>query len=547
VTEPLVLGRYRVVRRLAQGGMGVVYLGRLEGGAGFSKAVIIKRVLPDLDQQPDHTARFIREAQILSQLQHPCIVGVLDFGETESGYAMVLEYMHGYDLGRWLKYLQLSSTLMPWEQAIFIILRALDGLHYAHTMRRSDGTAAGVLHRDISPGNILLDLEGQIRLLDFGIARALQGDADQYKTRDGALSGKTGYLAPELFSAGASSVASDIYACAVVLYMMLAGVHPFTADSDGQTMWRVLQEMPAPLTAFRSDLPAELNATLFRSLAKDPQQRHPSAERFAQELRKLLTRSESDLLLELRQRLRCDFTGKMPELLGIEPLAARDKAWRVVQGPAAIALQSSQFPPALGAGQVTVVARPIAATPPGPVPEESPSPTPAKAGAAITARAREPSTKLGWGLGLGLGLGLVVLLLLRLLAPRREEHAAAGPMIVVASPERRDVPLVTVAPPEPAASGATEESSTIFRQLARRQVALQACFQGSSGGARDTITIGFDVAASGQVTGATLEPAALAATPVGQCLLGVAQGTQFEGLLHPVHFSVPLHARVLVK
>ena len=115
----LVLGRYRVVRRLTQGGMGVVYLGRVEGDAGFAKAVVIKRILQDIADVEEHTAQFIREAQILSHLQHPGIVGVLDFGRSGDGYSMVLEYVHGYDLGRWLKYLQNCQQRMHFGMTNF--------------------------------------------------------------------------------------------------------------------------------------------------------------------------------------------------------------------------------------------------------------------------------------------------------------------------------------------------------------------------------------------------------------------------------------------
>jgi serine/threonine protein kinase len=205
-----VLGRYRVVQRLAQGGMGVVYLGRLDGAAGFAKPVVIKRIISDAEDQQGSTARFIREAQILSNLQHPGIVGVLDFGEEDERYSMVLEYVNGYDLGRWLKYLQLKAHKMHWEEAVFIILRVLDALAHAHGFRRSDGTSAEVLHRDISPGNVLLDVEGRVRLVDFGIARMDAGTGEQFKTETGVLKGKLAYLAPELFAGMPPSPASDL-------------------------------------------------------------------------------------------------------------------------------------------------------------------------------------------------------------------------------------------------------------------------------------------------------------------------------------------------
>jgi serine/threonine protein kinase len=559
MSERLVLGRYRVVSRLAQGGMGVVSLGRVEGAAGFSKPVIIKRILPGLDDQEDHTARFIREAQILSQLQHPCIVGVLDFGQEEDGYAMVLEYMHGYDLGRWLKYLQLTSTRMPWDEAVFIILRALDGLHYAHTFHRSDGTPAGVLHRDISPGNILLDLEGQVRLLDFGIARTLQADADQYKTQDGVLSGKIGYLAPELFSASASSVASDIYACSVVLYLMLAGVHPFSAESESRTMWRVLNEMPAPLSRWQRDLPGELETTLFRALAKQPEQRHESAEQLARELRRLLPRNESEILCSLRQRLRRDFTGELPSLLKVEPLADRDRAWRTAQSttqPSVAPLRSSRLPAPLQSQPPTLVLPTALARAGASSALESTDGPPSPLVSDVARSGRSSLRKLA----LALGLGLPVLVGSLLSWSASQPAASPGRLIVVESPEAHEPAaalLAAAAAKEPAAplapavagSYVPDESGLISRQLARRQAALQACFQQfpKEQAARAPIILGFDVAQSGQVTAASLEPVSLEETSIGQCLLRVARATQFQPLRDPIHFSVPLQARALAK
>lgn len=539
----LVLGRYRAVRRLGQGGMGVVHLGRIEGAAGFAKPVVIKRIRSDIGARQDHTARFIREAHILAQLQHPCIVSVLDFGREGDGYAMVLEYMHGYDLACWLRYLQRTSTRLDWQEAVLILLRALDGLHYAHTFCRSNGAPGGVLHRDISPGNILLDMEGQVRLLDFGIARRLEDDAAQYQTREGVLSGKTGYLAPELFSGVPSSIASDIYACAVVLYYTLSGVHPFLSQSEYHTMWRVLEEVPPRLTSLRADLPPELDAVVFRSLAKQPAQRHPSALEFATELRKLLTRSEGELQLALRQRLRSDFTGAMPALLELEPLEQRERAWSAAQDAGAVdapPLSSNQLSAVLREAPTAVDARPSA--------KARLSPPAAKLAASQTPAARR---QYGWALGGGallLAGGSI------LLAQQRGGSAPAEQrFIVVESPTAAASPTLAAtsgAPAEGAAAlqppSAGAVSAAVARQLARRQAALQSCIQQELAGVGSgtvEATLHFDVAASGAVQAATLEPGTLESSPVGQCLLRVARETTFQGLQEGVRFSVPLRTR----
>jgi len=554
-TEPeRVLGRYRVVRRLAQGGMGVVYLGRLEGAAGFSKPVIIKRVLPDAENPAASEARFIREAQILSHLQHPCIVGVLDFGRDDDGYAMVLEYMHGYDLGRWLKYLQLTRLELPWEEALLIALRALSGLHYAHTFRRSDGSEAAVLHRDISPGNILIDLEGQVRLLDFGIARMAQGDAAQYKTQEGVLQGKVSFLAPELFCGDEPSASSDTYSLAIVLYQMLTGIQPFKADNDSQTMWRVLQAAPQPLATYRADLPAGLEPILFRALEKSPEKRYESAEHFARALRALSKRNEADVQSDLQAHVRRDFAGNLPARLDIEPLGERDRAWRSAGDTGSVlpALRSSLSPPALSSPPT--VKQPTAAPA---LPEAS------------WERAGSPAgtSDKRWRLPLALaGVSLLagVAWLLRqkpatsegrfiVVEGQGSEHAAAAdPGALNAAPGAAppaEYPVAAAAGDGAGAPSVAADRAALARQLARRQAAFQACVreqpQDPSGEVQ--LTLSFEVAASGQVSGASLVPTAIEATEAGRCLLRVARATQFQQLTQPLHFSVPLRARAVAR
>jgi eukaryotic-like serine/threonine-protein kinase len=556
MTEPeRVFGRYQIVRQLAQGGMGVVYLGRLEGAAGFSKPVIIKRVLPDVANPRESQARFIREAQILSHLSHPCIVGVLDFGRDDDGYAMVLEYMHGYDLGRWLKYLQLTEVSLPWEEALLIALRALSGLHYAHTFRRSDGSEAAVLHRDISPGNILIDLEGQVRLLDFGIARMAQGDAAQYKTREGVLQGKLSFLAPELFAGDEPSASSDTYSLAIVLYEMLTGIHPFKADNDSQTMWRVLQEAPEPLATYRADLPAGLEPALFRALEKVPEKRYESAEHFARALRALWQRDEADIQSELQAHVRRDFAGDLPARLDIEPLGERDRAWRSVDdtGSAVPALGSSHWPPALSS----------------PPPPEQHLAAPALPEASWE-RTGSPASTSDKRWRLPLALALVSLLAGGAWLLRQTPKASEGRFIVVEEQGSEHAAAATdpgalnaaggAAPPadHPVALAGGDgaggpsvdaDRAALVRQLARRQAAFQACVRGQ---ARDLsgelqLTLSFEVAATGQVSKASLVPSAIEATEVGRCLLRVAHATQFQQLTQPLHFSLPLRTRAVAR
>jgi serine/threonine protein kinase len=574
-----VLGRYRVVQKLAKGGMGVVYLGRLEGAAGFAKPVVIKRIIPDSDDPTESTARFIREAQILSHLQHPGIVGVLDFGEEEQGHAMILEYVHGYDLGRWLKYLQIGSQRMHWEEAVFIMLRVLDALSYAHGFRRGDGTAAQVLHRDISPGNVLIDLEGRVRLLDFGIARMAEDDA--YRTQTGVLKGKVPFLAPELFTSDPPSAASDIYACGVVLYQMLAGSHPFTGENDSKLMWRIITEGPKPLSQWRDDLPVGLEAPIFVALNKDPGNRQASAERFAAELRQTLCRRETEIGVALRERVRRDFAGDMPKLLRLESLAERERAWRsaknsVPPDPPTLVVDA---PRVLSAqiGALNRPSQPTVTASPQPIAEPSTgqarslrSSSTSPSGQPRSRAARRPDWQTLALVALGVGIVVAVSMVgvLRLLAPR-PPPVAASRFIVVESPDKGAAAAssppapetqVAVAQPRPALAEPGPVTDTappvarraepagalsLTRHFAQREGQLQKCFEtyASALSGQPQISVNFEVGASGKVQSATLDPSSLAATPLGGCLLGVARATSFGVVGKPLRFSIPIRAR----
>jgi serine/threonine protein kinase len=566
-----VLGRYRIVRRLAQGGMGVVYLGRVEGAAGFAKAVVIKRIIVGAGSPTESTARFIREAQILSNLQHPGIVGVLDFGEEDEGYSMVLEYVHGYDLGRWLKFTQLTRRPVDWEHALYITLCVLEALGHAHDYRRPDGTPAEVLHRDVSPGNILLDLEGRVRLLDFGIARMAE-DADLYKTRDGIINGKIAFLAPELFSSAPPSRSSDVYSCAVVLYQMLAGHNPFTSDNERHMLARVMSEMPAAASKLRPDLPPALDAILARALAKTAERRFPDGNALAQALRACLTRDTLQVAASLRERLRADFIGDMPQRLKLESLAERDRAWRLAQGDSAL----ESTPPRSSAadatpepGSATIISPPESH--PAPSHPIEPDAAPATLPRAVSTR---PERRYLYALGLCvIGLAVAVGVAGTLLYSRQSAAPAAQRFILVESPSAapragaepspappagdapQPAPEPAVAPTRPAtrppakARRVAPTPASLSRAFARRNDELESCFERHAAQleGRPAISVEFRAERSGRVAAAKLSPSQLEGTPLGQCLLRVAKDTRFGPLERAQTFSIPIHARAVER
>jgi serine/threonine-protein kinase len=323
----VLLGRYRVVRELAKGGMGVVYLARAEGAVGFVKPVVIKLLLPEHAEDRRFVGMFVREAQILSQLRHPSVVDVLEFGEQDGAYVLVLEYVRGYHLGQWTRYLSLKKRTAPVEILIQIVIDVLDALHHAHNQVHPDGTPMQIVHRDVSPSNVLLDEDGRGRLLDFGVARMRSGAHDE-KTQFKGFMGKLPYTAPEIFTGVEASPKSDLYACAVVLHELLLGRNVFRAENQAATMHRVMSHTPEPVEPARPDVPPGLDAMLTRALAKAPADRYPDARAFAAALRKLQREQESDVRARLADLLRADFGGEMAALLNLESLVERDEAWR---------------------------------------------------------------------------------------------------------------------------------------------------------------------------------------------------------------------------
>jgi len=323
-----ILGRYRVVRKLARGGMGAVYLARTEGAEGFARPVVIKRVLATLMGDDEVAAMFVREARILSELQHPNITPVLDFGQDSDGaYVMVLDYVNGYHLGQWSRYRRKSSGEIPCDIVLYIMGRVLDALHYAHTLTRSDGKTVQIIHRDVTPSNVLLDLQGQVKLLDFGIAR-VSGDETVMVTETPQVKGKLPYLALEIFQGKDPSARSDVYSAGVVLYELLAGHNPFMGRETADIFHKVLTENLSSVHAVRDDAPEDIDVVLAKAVNRDPAARYQSAAEFAEALSNMQERSDVAVADDLRKQVQQDFQGEMPKALKLEPLSVRDAAWR---------------------------------------------------------------------------------------------------------------------------------------------------------------------------------------------------------------------------
>lgn len=273
--ETRQLGRYELIKRIAVGGMGVIYLAKSRGTAGFEKTVIIKKILDHLAEEQEFITKFLDEGRIVVNLTHGNIVPVFDMGEEDGEYFIAMEYVPGRDLRDVLKRLQKEEQIIPAHLAVHIVTEACKGLEYAHRRTDDAGNPLNIVHRDVSPSNILISRDGEVKIIDFGIARATSRAA---KTVSGRIQGKICYMSPE--QAGGKSVdhRSDIFSAGVVLYEMLTGKRPFQGESDLQSLDLVRQCEFAPPSELNPEIPDELNAIVEKALERDRDKRYQSID-----------------------------------------------------------------------------------------------------------------------------------------------------------------------------------------------------------------------------------------------------------------------------
>ena len=276
MTEPIrKLGRYELLRQVATGGMGEIYLARTRGAGGFEKHLIIKTILPHLAEQEEFVTKFLDEGRIVVQLTHGNIVPVFDMGEEDGEYFIAMEYVPGLDVRAILKRLSARGEQMPIEVALYITCELCKGLGYAHRKTDDDGNCLNIVHRDVSPSNVLVSREGEVKIIDFGIARAAGKVAE---TKSGSIQGKCCYMSPEQARGKSLDARSDIFSTGVLLYEMLTGQRPFEGDSDLESLELVRQcDADAP-GALRPEVPQQVDAIVERAMARDPDDRYQAID-----------------------------------------------------------------------------------------------------------------------------------------------------------------------------------------------------------------------------------------------------------------------------
>lgn len=278
----IVGGRYELIDVAGSGGMANVWRGRVRGDSGFVRDVAVKQMHQNLAVQPTYVAMFIEEARLGSTLQSPNIAGVHDFIHDGGNYYMVLEWIEGVDLGTWIRWHTQRREPTRWELVAAVGIGVLRALAAAHERTGADGQVLPAVHRDVSPHNILLTTRGMVKLIDFGLAFAL--DRPVETTEQGIVKGKMSYLAPEIVAGSAPLPASDQFACGSVLWEALVGRKLFDGATDYDVYCRLRECVVQPLRPLRPDVPQAFVSVIQRALSASVDARFPSTREMARQL-----------------------------------------------------------------------------------------------------------------------------------------------------------------------------------------------------------------------------------------------------------------------
>jgi serine/threonine protein kinase len=280
--EPIQFGKYTLYERIGRGGMADVFKGRIQGPAGFERVFVVKRILPHLSDDPAFIQMFVEEAKLSARLSHPNIVQIFELGSVEGEYFISMEHVAGHDLAETMRALwKVAGPPRP-DLVAYIGREICRALAYAHGLGDEDGQPLGIIHRDVSPSNVMLSYEGTVKLLDFGIAKAL-GDTGE-APRTNSLKGKYAYMAPEQTESDHVDHRIDIFATGIVLHEVLTGRRLFKGANDLQTIERVRRCEIRPPSQHNPACPPELDAAVMKALARDKNDRFQAAAEMADAL-----------------------------------------------------------------------------------------------------------------------------------------------------------------------------------------------------------------------------------------------------------------------
>ena len=332
--EPKKFGKYQLLQKIALGGMAELYRSKVTRAHGFEKLVAIKKILPHLTDQGNLVKAFIDEAKLAALLQHENIVQIYDFGSIDDEYFIAMEYLFGKDLRKLTRKARKTGVSLGLENTLYIISRICAGLDYSHNLKDLQGKPLNIIHRDINPQNIFLTYEGQVKIIDFGIAKAASHNST---THEGLIKGKLAYMSPEQATGKTIDHRSDIFSTGIIFYELLAGRRMF----EGETMEVYSQVREAryePLDKLRPDLPAKLYEIVERALAKDPDQRYQTCGEMLADL--------EECIFEMSVRLNGRSFANFVKEFFKEELALEETAlWEKTQGYGQDKSDSGSLPP----------------------------------------------------------------------------------------------------------------------------------------------------------------------------------------------------------
>ncbi len=282
-------GKYVLLHRIAVGGMAEIFLARQKGLEGFEKLISIKRIRTHLSSQPNFVRMFLNEAKLAAQLTHPNIVQIHDLGKVSDAYFIAMEYVSGRDMSRIIPHANRKEIQFPMVYALKIASMALEGLYHAHEKTDSFGNPLGIVHRDVTPENIIVAFNGTVKLADFGIAKA---NTQLVETKAGEIKGKLSYMSPEQAMGHQLDSRSDLFSLGSILYEWITGTKLFTGENEMAILNAIIKGKIYPPGYFKKDLPEEISTILMKALEKDREKRYQSASDMKHDIDKYLSKSE---------------------------------------------------------------------------------------------------------------------------------------------------------------------------------------------------------------------------------------------------------------
>lgn len=343
------IGEYELVMRLASGGMAELFIARRAGLEGFEKFVVLKRILPHLSGSADFVEMFLHEARIAATLEHPNIVPVFDFGRAGDDYFFVMPYVHGRDLLQILRQTYNKGLRFPTALAVRVAIAMAAGLHYAHEQAGFDGRPLGIVHRDVSPANVLVTYDGHVKVVDFGIAKAA---AQTNVTQAGVRKGKAAYMSPEQCRGDALDRRADVWAIGVVLWEMTLMRRLFRGDNDLAMMNRIVNEPIEPPHAVEPQYPPALETIVMRCLQKRAEDRYPTAQALQQDLEAFARNMSLDIAAAPLGSFIVDLFGS-PQVPWAGAIAAAPVASPTSVTHATTSLTAAPFGAGLASDQIT--------------------------------------------------------------------------------------------------------------------------------------------------------------------------------------------------